>query len=552
MSAIAIALLLALITAGTLAACGGDTRPTEGPSQSPQTQAPPALKPKAGGTLAVSYLAEPSTLDPALVQNVTERAVVHSVYQGLFRYAPEPEIDGAALTPCLAAELPTRMNGSVSADGRTYTIALRKGVRFQPPLNRSLEATDVKYSLERMMSLASAATRSQYKGIVGSERFLNGKAKGIAGIKVIDDLTLEIRLSQPDPSLLHALALEPAHIVAEEWVERRGNDFDREPLGTGPFVLLKWAEGKEITLVRNPSYWETGKPYVDGIAIDLTLSRSDALARLKSGAIDALGYGLSSDERLPLSTDPVWQGQLREGPLLAAAYLSMNMRKKPFDDVRVRRAVSWAIDREKLADLQSGSGQALWQYYPSSLPGHESGKTYHGFDRARARAALRKAGYPDGLTTTLHVPEGELNRTTLEALKADLAAVGIRVRLKTVSSDRYRRLLRDGDVTLGVIRWRADLPDPGDWMSAMYGEGGAGNASHWSDARIEALQDEADSLTDPEARLQEYQRLQRDVAAGAPYVPLFTPLQTAVSSRNMEGFYLHPVYQLDLANYWKK
>ncbi|HET6494011.1 MAG TPA: ABC transporter substrate-binding protein, partial [Thermoleophilia bacterium] len=289
---LAVVLVLAIGLVAGLGACGGDVDDIS--HTSPQ----PSETPEAGGTLTVSYLAEPRSLDPALAQNVTERAVAHAVYQGLLRYAPRPGSEGTVLEPCLAAALPTMTNQGVSADRATYTFTLRQGVKFQPPLNRELTASDVKYSFERMLDAAPSETRALYEGVAGSAPFLSGRDDTISGIEVVDDMTIRFRLVRPDPSFLDALAMEPCGVVPREWVEEQGAEFGLHPLGTGPFVFEKWTPGETIRLARNPSYWEPGKPSVDAVAYDLALTPSDAVAGLHSGAIDALGFGLPPDDLL--------------------------------------------------------------------------------------------------------------------------------------------------------------------------------------------------------------------------------------------------------------
>lgn len=542
--------MLAVGLVAGLSACGNaDTGSTD------EASVRPSETPKAGGTLTVSYLTKPQSLDPALAQNPTERSVAHAVSQGLLRYASSPGAQGLALEPCLAAELPTRSNQGISADGCTYTFTLRRGVRFQPPVNRDLKASDVKYSFERMIDTAPAETKSFYAGVVGTARFLAGKEDEISGLEVVDDATLRVRLTKPDPSFLNALAMEPCHVVPREWVEKWGEEFEQHPLGTGPFVFLSWAPGEKIRLARNPSYWEPGKPCVDAVDYQLALTPSAAVAKLRTGEIDALSYGLPPDDFPAFASEPAWQENVHSQPLLAGTYLFLNTSVKPFDNVKVRRAVSWAIDRERVAELQSGQAEPLWQYYPLGLPGHEEGVVFYGHEPAKAKALLRQAGYPHGFKTVLSIERGSLDVAILESLQADLAAVGIEAKLKPLGRAQYLRS-RPAALAMGIIHWQASVPDPGNWVETMCGQASArrsgGNPSSWWSAKLEAAQAEADTTADPEERIRKLAAMQQAIADNAPYVPLYSSLQTTLCSRSTGGFYLHPVYQLDLASYWKK
>lgn len=546
------ALILALtigLVAG-LTACGGDS-----PRSGAGTSVRPSATPKAGGTLTVSYLTDAQSLDPALAQNPTERSVANAVSQGLLRYTARPGAEGAVLEPCLADELPTRANGGISADGRTYSFALRRGVIFQPPLNRELTAGDVKYSLERMMGIAPAETRSLYAGVVGTARFLAGRDDEIDGLEVVDDETIRVRLTRPDPSFLNALAMESSYIVPEEWVVRWGAEFGQHPLGTGPFAFLRWVPGDKIKLARSPSYWEPGKPYVDAVDFVRAPTAETAVARLRAGEVDVLGHGLPPEGLPTFADEPSWQSQVRTRPLLAGTYLFLNTGLAPFDDVRVRRALSWAIDRERIAGLQPDRAEPLWQYYPPGLPGHAESAVSYGYAPAKAKSLLRQAGYPHGFETVLFTDREGLDPAILKTVRSNLAAVGISARLRTLDRAQYiRRRSKPGALAMGSIPWQADIPDPSDWIETMASKAGArrgDNPSFWWDARLETAQAAADTSADQQARIRQYTAMQRTIAAQAPYVPLYSSLQTTLCSKNTGGFYVHPVYRIDPASYWK-
>jgi ABC-type transport system substrate-binding protein len=545
-------LVLAIALAAGLGACGGD-----GVEPSNHASPQPSETPKAGGTLTVAYLTEPVTLDPALAQSPTERAVAQAVYQGLLRYAPKPGAEGTVLEPCLAAELPTTANQGISADGTTYTFTLRQGVRFQPPLSRELTANDVKYSFERMMDTAPSKTSVLYEDVVGTARFLAGDDDEISGIEVVDDMTIRFRLAKPAPSFLKALALEPCGVVPREWVEEQGAEFGLRPLGTGPFVFLKWVLGERITLARNPSYWEAGRPFVDALDYQLALEPSVAVAKLQTGEVDALGFGLPPEGLPAFASEPAWQETIQSRSMMAGTYLFLNTGMEPFDDVAVRRAVSWAIDRERLAAMQAGRAQALWQYYPPDLPGFEEGRAFYGDTPARAKAMLRKAGYPQGFKTVLSTDSNALAQALARSVQADLAAIGVQAKLKIVSRARYQRQQATPmTLAMGGIAWQASLPDPGEWVQSMCSREsarrGGSNPSFWWSAELESACAEADATTDPAARLRKYAEIESTIASAAPYVPLYSSVQTTMCSRQVGGFYLHPVYLLDPANYWKQ
>ncbi len=309
---------LALLLAVGLAACG--STPAED-SSSPAS----ADTPKQGGTLTLSYLTEPSSLDPAVAWNVIDWQIEHDIYQGFLQYAHESGAAGTELIPCLATEVPSTDNGGISADGKTYTFHLREGVKFQPPVSREVTAADFKYSFERMMKEPRAPATSFYMGVVGADEFMKDKADEITGFKAVDDYTVEITLKSPDLSFLNAVTMDFCDVVPKEWVEKWGKQFNRNPLGTGPFVFQKWTPGREIVLTRNPDYWEDGRPYLDGVNYQLSFNPPTALLKLERGEVDVLGDGIPVADLPRVQADPKWKAQIFTQPLVAISYMFMNV-----------------------------------------------------------------------------------------------------------------------------------------------------------------------------------------------------------------------------------
>ncbi len=549
-TAVVVALAALLALALGLAACGGDT---SGGGSSPTSSSD---TPTQGGTLTLSYLTEPSSLDPAIAWNVIDWQIEHDIYQGLLQYAPKPGEAGTELIPCLATEVPSTANGGISADGKVYTFHLRTGVKFQPPVNREVTAEDFKYSFERMMSSPRAPATSFYMGVVGADEFMKGKAKEISGYKVVDPTTIQITLKSPDLSFLNAITMDFCDVVPKEWVDKWTRQFNRHPLGTGPFVFQKWTAGREIVLTRNPQYWEAGRPYLDTIDYQLSFSPSTALLKLERGEVDVLGDGVPTADLVRVQADPDLKKQIFTQPLVAISYMFMNVDMKPFDNVKVRQALSWAIDRDKLVKLQGGQAMSLWQFYPKGMPGYQEGKVMYGYDPAKAKQLLAEAGYPDGFKTMLYTDNVDPNPKLWTSVQADLAAVGVKAELKTMSNNSfYTQQGTPNTLTAGSFGWWMDFPDPSDWISPLFSkasavEGGM-NSSFWWSPQLEKMFTEAQKMTDPAARIQKYSDMQDYIATQAPYVPCYQPIQTTMCTPSTGGFYLHPVYEIDPTQYWK-
>jgi ABC-type transport system substrate-binding protein len=310
-------------------------------------------------------------------------------------------------------------------------------------------------------------------------------------------------------------------------------------------------------LTRNPSYWEPGKPYLDTIDYQLSFSPSTALLKLQSGEIDALGDGVPPADVPRVMADPQWKALVYTQPLIAISYMFMNVEMKPFDDVKVRQALSWAIDRDKLVKLQAGQAMSLWQFYPKGMPGHEEGKVFYGYDPAKAKQLLADAGYPDGFKTMLYTDNVDPNPKLWQSVQADLAAVGVKASLKTMSNNTYYNQQGTPEtLTAGSFGWWMDFPDPSDWIAPLFSKAsavpGGMNSSFWWSPELETMFTEAQKMTDPAARIAKFTEMQEYIATQAPYVPCYQPIQTTMCSETTGGFYLHPVYQIDPTQYWKK
>jgi oligopeptide transport system substrate-binding protein len=540
------ALLVTILLAAVAAAggCGSDAGTTGGETA--------GASPKAGGSINITFQSEPVTLDPAISWDVAGWTVEDSVFNALYRYAPKPGAEGTELIPDIAAEMP-----QISADGTTYTIKLRPDVKFAPPVNRAVTADDVKYSFERMMAEPRCPATYFYEGVVGASDVVNGKAKTISGVKVVDPQTIQFRLMSPDLSFLYALSMEFCDVVPREWVAKWGKNVNRHPLGTGPFYLTEWTTGRKITLLKNPNYWNADKVYLDGVDFTFNLTPSNALLKLERGEVDILGDNIPPADVARVTTDPQWKPYVYSQPLIATTYLFMNMTKQPFDNLQVRQALSWAIDRDKLVKLQSGQAVSLYQIYPQNLPGSEPGKVYYGYDPAKAKALLAEAGYPDGFKSVIYTSNVDPMPKLVQSMQADLKAIGVSAEIKTMDRATYYNFSSDAAKTeMGTSDWFLDFPDPVDWIVPFFTKAnavqGGLNTSYYVDPWVEQATAEAQKMTDATARLAKYTEIQQHIMEQAPYVTLYSPKMTTMCSKNVGGFYLHPVLWFDPLMYWRK
>ncbi len=543
-------ILLAALVLG-LAACGGASSDKTASAGGSDANAAPVQ----GGTLKVTFQGEPTELDPAFAWEVTSWAIERLTYETFITYVSEPGEAGSQLAPELATEVPSAANGGVSADGKVYTFKLRHGVKFAPPVDREVTAQDCKYSFERMMNAPLAPANFFYTSIVGAQEFIDGKAKEITGFKVVDDYTVQITLSQPDGSFLYAMALPFTSVMPKEWVDKVGKQIKRKPLGTGPFVIESWTPGQRIVTKKNPNYWDAGKPYLDEIDFDLTANPSTALLRLQRGEVDVMGDAIPAPDYVRITNDPVWSKYVNDSPEIAYFYVFMNVLEKPWDNIKVRQAVNYAVNTAKLQKLMAGQIKPLNQIYPAGMPGHDPNKQYYTYDVAKAKQLLAEAGFPNGFKTTIVGHNVDPFPRVIQSLQSDLAAVGIQAEIKLMDKATYWDWMvqKDSHAQIGLTDWYQDFPDPSDWIGPLYSnpvEGGS-NPSFWEDAEVNKLYAASNSELDPAKRVEMFKQMQDIIMREAPTAPLYQPVWNGLYGKNVGGYYYHPVWNLQFQEMWK-
>ena len=379
------------------------------------------------------------------------------MFDTFLKWSSGPGEAGMKLIPDLATEVPSVQNGGISADGKTYTFHLRSGVRFAPPVNREVTAADWKYSFERMITLPEAWASSFFEGVVGELAYYNHKAKHISGIKVLDPHTIEIDLINPDPTFFYKITLPATFVVDKGWVKKWGKSVNHHPLGTGPFMFDHWTPGQQIVLKRNPNYWAADKVWLDGIEVKFGATPATALMQLEHGDIDVLGDPVPPSDIARVKADPNWKNNLISAPLEGTYDVFMNTKEKPFDNVKVRQAVNYAINTAKLAKVLAGQGEALDQIFPRGIAGYQANAHFYTYDPAKARQLLAEAGFPNGFKTTFWTLNVDPYPKMAQSVQYDLAQVGIKASIKQLDEGRTGQRPRTGTRTsrsaCGIGSW---------------------------------------------------------------------------------------------------
>lgn len=501
----------------------------------------PAAKP--GGTITVTYKDDVATLDPAIGYDWQNWSMIKSLFDGLMDYVPGT----TDLRPGLAESY------EISDDGMTFTFHLRKGVKFHN--GREMTAEDVKYSLDRVTDPATQSPGAGFfASIEGFDAAMGGAGAGLSGVAVLDPSTVRITLSRPDATFLHVMALNFASVVPREAVEAAAGDFGKAPVGAGAFRLAEWTLGQRVVFEKNPDYWREGLPYLDGVVFEVGQEPIVALLRLQKGEVDVPGDGIPPAKFTEVMADPAQAARVVQGGQLHTGYVTLNVTIPPFDDVRVRKAVNMAINKERVTQIINGRAVPATQPLPPSMPGYTEGYAGYPFDPAAAKALLAEAGVGDGFETDLYVMNTDPNPRIAQAIQQDLAAIGIRANIRSLAQANVIEAGGAGAAPMiwsGGMAWIADFPDPSNFYGPILGCAGAveggWNWSKFCDEALDAKATEADSLADP-AKAAERLALWSEVYVGvmeqAPWVPVFNEERYTMKSERMGGadaLYVDPV-----------
>jgi peptide/nickel transport system substrate-binding protein len=491
--------------------------------------APIAAQP--AGTLVVGLVAEPVNLDPPQVTDLNSNRVGRRVVETLVTFPEE----STQVVPGLAE------SWTISKDGLQYTFKLRRGITFHDgtPLN----AEAVKFSIERQINPNHPA----YK--LGKYPFANFFFGNVKAVEVLSEERVAFLLNEPRASFLSILTAGAASIVSPTAVMKWGPDYPTHPVGTGPFRFASWDRGQRVVLEKNPTYWKYPVK-VERVIYRPIVEDQARLTELLTGTLDVI-VGVPAD----------FVSQLEQNAKITLLkqvgahvwYLGMNNQKKPFDDKRVRQALNYAVNKDAIVkDVLKGTGaSSRGPVLPGTWGADPALKAYP-YDPERAKKLLAEAGYPNGFSTTLWVPESGSGMQAPVAMstimQSNLKAVGVNVSLQTMEWGAYLAKLRTKEQELFALSWMAGTEDPDMVMypllhSSQWTPVGP-NRALYKNARFDALLQQARLTTDQAKRAQLYKEAQRILVDDAPWVFVDHEIQIAALSKRVQGFKLHPSFDL--------
>jgi peptide/nickel transport system substrate-binding protein len=502
-----------------------------------------AQTPKRGGVFRIAEREAPG-LDPHLSVSFLTHSYVSLSYSQLVRFPNGPEQkhpSDFSILPDLAEKW------TVSKDGKVYTFHLRKGVKFhnKPPVNgREVTAEDVKYSLERFMAKSGFATRFE----------------PVTGIEVVDRHTVRIVLKEPFAPFLNHLANPSFCVILPKEVEAKFKDFNHPDavIGTGPFVLKSYDKGIRVVFERNPDYFMKGLPYLDGVVIDITPDAAARVAVLRAGKADLphiWGWVSPEEGKALQKTNP--EMVVTPHQVIGQGFIYMRTDQPPFNDIRVRRAVSLAISRKAWNDaLLFGEGcvdsgpvpcaMKDWKLEASKIDPAKA-KYLIGYDPAEAKKLLAEAGQPKLTTPLFHWPGYVVPWRSYYELAADnLGKVGITVELKPEEYGKYISTTFLGKYEKMAMGPSTPYTEVDDFLfGRMYPELPT-NISRVADAELAKMLLAQRREMDPAKRKQIIDDIQRYLADKAYYVYVPQWPQYVAHPPSVKGFKHHDGYGLGL------
>ncbi len=462
---------------------------------------------KPGGILKVGLQADPTALDPHKQSLTAIWHVVEHIYNGLTRIKPDLTVE-----PDLAE------SWEISPDGLTYTFKLRPGVTFQD--GTPLKASDVKFSFERLVDPATASPSAS--DLASMER-----------VEAPDDATVVLTLKAPDASLLAILASQSCIVMSEQFVKANNNDVSQKAMGTGPFAFKEYVPNTRVVLEKNPTYYEEGLPYLDGLEMLIASEDTARTTAVITGTVDFIEYAPLRDIPI-LEQDPsiVLTGEANTNIRM----IGFNCAKAPFDNPKVRQAIAAVIDREAvLGPTVFGYGTPTEVLFPESFWAAMP-QEVRPPDVERAKALLAEAGMADGFQTVITSwSQYSFLSNAAVVIQEQLKQLGIEAELNLVENATMIDQVYVQKAYDMAVTGTSAYVDP-DQVMADFVTGESGNFSNYSNPRVDELVQQGIASTDLAQRTEIYQEIQRILLEDVPWVNLFIANQFEAMKQDVKGY----------------
>ncbi|WP_125154065.1 ABC transporter substrate-binding protein [Clostridium rectalis] len=483
-----------------------------------------------GKTLIYAQGADPRGLDPAYVDDGESAKIIANIYEGLVKYKE----NSTELEPCLAKEW------TVSKDGKEYTFKLREGVKFHDGTDFNADA--VKYNIERQLP-------PKVKEDMPYASFTFGEVKKV---EKVDDFTIKIILKEPYTPFLANLAMcLAAPICSPDAIEKNKGNINEYPIGTGPFKFMEWKKGEVITLEKNKNYWGD-KAKLDKVIFKFTKENSVRASELMTGSIDIMD-----------GVDPNDVGKIKESKMnilnekgMNINYMAFNCARPPFNDVRLRQAVNYSINKEELVKyLYQGFADVAYTSLPSFIPGFNDKIKSYEYSPDKAKRILKEKGKENLqikiVTYSNPRPYNPVNGQKLaEAVQNYLSKVGIKANIDVYPWKEYKEKVEQGEGDILFYGWTGDNGDADNFLSLFDSKEikSSLNSAKYINKKVDQLLAKARKTPNGEERNNIYKEIQNLTNKDAPWFPISYAKDMAAYSPKVKNFKMHPTGVVFLKN----
>ncbi len=412
----------------------------------------------------------------------------------------------------------------VAIDDLTYEFKLKEGVKFHN--GEELTANDVKFTLTRALESSHVA---HIVDAIDAE-----------GIEVVDNYTVRIATKEPFAPILAHLAHSAAGILNEKAVTEAGEDYGQKPVGTGPFMLDKWNTGDSIELARFADYHGTA-PKIEKIVFRNIAEGTSRTIGLETGDLDII-YDVAPTDVSRIEGDD--NLQLLRDDAISTTYVSFNLNKAPFNDVRVRQAINYAVNMDLIVEaVYQGVGKPAKGPLPASVWGSNQDLQPYGHDVEKAKELMKEAGLENGFKTTIWTNDNQQRMDIAEILQNQLKDIGIEVEVKVMEWGAYLDGTAAGEHDMFILGWGTVTGDPNYGLYPLFhtsAHGAAGNRSFFSNPRVDELLDKGKVTIDPSEREKYYLEAQQIIRDEAPWIFTWDREELSGLRSNVKGFVHHP------------
>lgn len=469
-------------------------------------------KVEGNGIIRMGLSGDPVHLDPAYIGDATSGRVARLIFRGLFSFGK-----GTNVYPFIVT------HWYMGKDGRVWRMRIRDDVYFHN--GRKLTSEDVKYSIERVKNAPNSF-------------FFDA----VEEVRVVDQFTIELSLLYPYMPIFSNLASIAGSIIP---AGSSHEELEKNPIGLGPFKLSDWEKGERI-LLESFSQYPYGTPYLKGFEYVIRKEEREEIELFKEGVFDIVE--LSSAMAEETMKDPELMDCIISTPSIDIRYMGFNLSKDyPFKDKLVRKAISHAINKEKIIEkVTGGTAKPAKGVFPPGTDVYNPSLVGYDYNPERAKELLRKAGFERGIPGefTLWISDAEVNRRMADVIQKDLERIGVRVVIKTAPWKEFLESLGKGLHDLYLLGWSSDNGDPDNFLFPLFHSrnlGGAGNRSFYSNPEVDELIEKGMREINPIKRYEIYRLAEEMIVEDAPWVFLYHSVDFYLVSPKVHGFIPHPI-----------